>query len=73
MPIYEFTCAPCKERFEILTTMSRAKEATCPKCGSAEVSRVVSMFSARFSGGSSHGSNCSGCASGQCGSCNCSH
>ncbi|MCL5104448.1 MAG: zinc ribbon domain-containing protein [Armatimonadetes bacterium] len=72
MPIYEFICAPCDSRFEILTSVSRASEAKCPKCGSGEVKRVMSMFAARTDGGG-HSSNCVGCATGQCGSCGCGH
>ena len=74
MPIYEFDCKPCKQRFEILISLSKIGQATCPKCGSGEVERVMSMFSSRTSGGSSHGhggGDCAGCASGQCGSCGC--
>lgn len=75
MPIYEFDCRPCKDRFEILISLSRVGEAKCPKCGSSKVTRVMSMFSSRTSGGGSHshGSDCAGCASGNCGSCGCHH
>lgn len=71
MPIYEFDCVPCNRRFELMMSYSRIGEARCPKCGSDEVKRVMSMFAARTSGGSSHGDNCAGCASGQCSSCSC--
>lgn len=73
MPIYEFDCRPCKDRFEILISISRIDEAKCPKCGSDKVTRVMSMFSSRTAGGSSHGSDCAGCASGNCGNCGCHH
>ena len=71
MPIYEFDCRPCKERFELLIGISRVGEAKCPKCGSGRVRRVMSMFAARTSGGSSHshGDNCAGCAAGHCATC----
>jgi putative FmdB family regulatory protein len=70
MPIYEYVCNPCDRRFELLTTISKADQATCPKCGGS-VKRLVSVFSARSSGGdsSSHSDSCAGCASGNCGSC----
>lgn len=74
MPIYEFDCHPCKERFEILVSLSKVNEAKCPKCGSDKLERVMSMFASRTSGGShSHSSDCAGCASGNCGSCGCGH
>jgi putative FmdB family regulatory protein len=75
MPIYEFVCKPCDRRFEVLTTISRASETTCPVCGSGKVKRVMSMFSARSAGGNSSdssslgGDNCAGCAAGHCSSC----
>jgi len=71
MPIYEFDCRPCKDRFEILIGISRIEEAKCPRCGSDKVKRVMSTFSARTSGGSSHshGDNCAGCAAGHCATC----
>ena len=72
MPIYEFECRPCKERFELLIGMSRIGEATCPKCGSGKVQRVMSMFASRTSGGSSHdhgGGGCASCGSGNCATC----
>jgi len=72
MPIYEFICNPCDSRFEILTSISRASEARCPKCGSDDVKRLVSMFAARSTssdGSVKSGGGCAGCSSGNCGSC----
>ncbi|MHB9035656.1 MAG: FmdB family zinc ribbon protein [Armatimonadota bacterium] len=74
MPIYEFKCKLCEERFEILISLSRIDEARCPVCGSGDIKRLMSTFATHVSGGSSsHSSNCAGCASGQCGSCGCGH
>ena len=71
MPIYEFNCKPCKDKFELLISPSKIPDARCPRCGSVKVTRIFSPFFASTGGGSSssHGSNCAGCASGQCGSC----
>lgn len=44
MPIYEYSCNACNESFELLTTMSKADEAICPKCGSGDVKRLMSTF-----------------------------
>jgi len=75
MPIYEFICRPCDSRFEVLTSISRASEAHCPRCGSGEVTRVMSTFASRTTGGDghshSHGGGCAGCSSGNCGNCGC--
>ena len=67
MPIYEFVCKPCSDRFEVLTSPSRMKDTKCPTCGSAKVDRLMSTFATRTSGGSSD--SCAGCSSGNCSSC----
>jgi putative FmdB family regulatory protein len=45
MPIYEYQCEECHERFELLVRSS-AQQATptCPKCGSGKVKRAMSLF-----------------------------
>jgi putative FmdB family regulatory protein len=43
MPIYEFSCAGCGERFEELTKMGET--ATCPACGGADVEQLISAVS----------------------------
>lgn len=74
MPIYEYVCSDCKNKFELLKPMSQAgKAAVCPKCG-GKAGRVLSRFSSRaddsmdfpdYGGGSS----CSTCSTGSCDSC----
>lgn len=80
MPIFEYRCSKCNYKFEVLhksTTLS--EEVTCPKCSSKENKKLLSTFSASFSGGSADfsssnygsDSSCStgacGCGSGTCG------
>lgn len=45
MPIFDFQCAKCGERFE---TLVRTKNATvsCPNCSSENVERQLSVFNA---------------------------
>jgi putative FmdB family regulatory protein len=43
MPIYEYECAACAERFEELVRSPDASVA-CPECGGAEVERLLSRF-----------------------------
>ena len=51
MPLYEYHCEPCAERFEVLRPMSKGHDpATCPTCGGAG-RRVLSVFSAITVGG----------------------
>jgi len=45
MPIYEYVCMKCNERFSLIQSMNSAKDETkCPKCGVTEVKKLVSSF-----------------------------
>jgi len=45
MPIYEYRCLKCGERFETFKGISQSdKEVLCPKCGEKSPSRVLSSF-----------------------------
>lgn len=52
MPIYEFFCADCQAKFEILSPYARVKagEIVCQKCHGAQVRRLLSVFAARRGG-----------------------
>ncbi len=74
MPIYEYICSDCQQKFELLKPMSQAgKGATCPNCG-GKAGRVLSRFCSHSdesldfldSGG---GSACSSCSASSCDSC----
>jgi putative FmdB family regulatory protein len=71
MPIYEYVCSDCEQKFELLKPMSQAGEGvTCPKCG-GKAGRVLSAF-CRCSDGSpdfSGGSSCSSCSTDSCSTC----
>jgi len=43
MPIYEYHCGKCENRFEILVRTERQKVG-CPKCRSRKVERKFSVF-----------------------------
>ena len=76
MPIYEYCCPSCDNRFDLLRPFSRADEAAnCPKCDK-EAERQVSTF-ASFSKNASGvsvpvggGSSCAGCSASRCATCN---
>ncbi len=62
MPIYEYICKSCGERFSLLQKVSSTeKDAACPKCSSNEVKKLISSFCCSSSGsgisspGPSHG------------------
>ncbi len=76
MPIYEYSCTKCNNRFEMLHSLENAGEAvTCPVCGD-KAKRVLSAC-ATFSRGENgiskpiarSGNSCGGCSSGSCSSC----
>ncbi|MDP2917521.1 MAG: zinc ribbon domain-containing protein [Dehalococcoidia bacterium] len=59
MPIYEYECAKCGERFELRRSLAdKDSEIQCPGCGEKNPERVFSLF---CTVGSSTGGS-SGCA-----------
>jgi putative FmdB family regulatory protein len=54
MPIYEYECQKCKERFEVLQKISEDNSRVrCPKCNAERPQRVLSTFSSGSAGSSS--------------------
>jgi len=50
MPIYEYSCKSCQERFDSIRPMSQRDEpATCPGCGGLG-ERQVSAFGSKYEG-----------------------
>jgi len=46
MPIYEYECPSCDERFELRRGITDSdSKIRCPKCGAENPRRVFSMFS----------------------------
>jgi len=46
MPIYEYECQSCKERFEVLQKMNEDNSRVrCPRCNADGPQRVLSSFS----------------------------
>jgi len=76
MPIYEYRCESCSERFELLTRFAERDAAQiCPACESTKTRVLVSSFafagaepsdSLDFGASESTGG---GCCGGGCGSC----
>ena len=74
MPLYEYYCRRCEQRFELLRPVARMDDAApCPK-GHDGGERVLSTFAA-FSQGSGGpgealgGGGCAGCSAGSCAGC----
>ncbi len=73
MPIYEYECESCGERFETLVSRARAKQSVpCQACGGGDTRRVMSGFSGRAgSEGDTRtvGSPCAACSAASCAGC----
>jgi putative FmdB family regulatory protein len=66
VPIYEYTCEACKNRFDHLArTMSGEAKVKCPECGSPETARSLSVFAVSSAGPKSSGGSDPTC--GRCG------
>ncbi len=64
MPLYEYRCASCGSRFEVLQRVGQGGTGlVCPKCGRTEVEKQFSTFAGSAagsgSGGESAASSCS--------------
>ena len=58
MPIYEYICLKCNEKFSILQSLYPSNNRTeCPKCSSDEVKKVMSAFSCASGSESGHSSS----------------
>ncbi|MDP2304072.1 MAG: zinc ribbon domain-containing protein [Ignavibacteria bacterium] len=80
MPIFEYRCLDCNSKFEILhKTTQNSEDATCPKCNTKNIKKLISSFSAKIPATISYSyddtcssGNCSvnsqsPCSSGMCG------
>ncbi|MBL7032056.1 MAG: zinc ribbon domain-containing protein [Nitrospira sp.] len=46
MPIYEYICLKCDEKFALLQRLYPPEQTTeCPKCSSTDLKKVLSPFS----------------------------
>jgi putative FmdB family regulatory protein len=75
MPLYEYYCPVCDQKFELLRPMSRATEpAACP-AGHGDAERVISVFSALAKSADgdvspvASSSGCATCSADDCSSC----
>ena len=53
MPIYEYLCESCSEKFSLLQSINSSENNTkCPKCSSTHVKKIISSFAFGASSGS---------------------
>ena len=50
MPLYEYKCDNCGQRFELIRKFSDPPAETCPKCGGGPVHKVISSPAFQFKG-----------------------
>ena len=50
MPLYEYECSDCGERFEVIQKFSDKPVKTCRKCGGKKVERLISSSAIQFKG-----------------------
>ena len=50
MPIYEYECEACQQRFEVIQKFADAPADTCTKCGKGPVRRLLSSPAIQFKG-----------------------
>ena len=51
MPIYEYDCKNCGDRFDkLVRNTAVATKVTCPACSSGEVKKRLSLFSSKMAG-----------------------
>ena len=60
MPLYEYECGGCGQRFERRVSLSEARRGVkCPGCGSKSVRKLMSVFaSGRGQSGAGEGPTC---------------
>jgi putative FmdB family regulatory protein len=70
MPIYEFHCEQCGKDSELLVQSTDWQGTQCPHCGSAKLTKKLSVF-ASTSPGSDQSSSCCGPSTGPSSCCCC--
>ena len=60
MPLYEYQCKKCDEKFETLVSLRELDNPVeCPHCGSEETDKLLSTFSASVGSSGTGNSSCS--------------
>ncbi len=71
MPIYEFSCNDCSQKFEKLI-MRKGQKILCPECSGDQVKKLISSCNFGSSDGTvqpASTNSCSSCTATSCSSC----
>lgn len=44
MPIFEFECKACSNKFDLMIANKDKESVKCPQCGSKEIKQLLSLF-----------------------------
>ncbi len=66
MPIFEYECKKCGHRMEFLERSSDSGRHNCEKCGSKDLHKLLSTFSAGQSSSGTGGGGGDSCPTGTC-------
>ena len=67
MPIFEYRCASCDEKFEeIVLSRNRTSKVECPRCGGKKVKPLISVFAAQTGRSSGESGECFSRSAGIC-------
>ena len=76
MPIFEYVCSKCGNKFEEIVMGDRDKVVPCPKCGNDKTEKQLSVIGGiATSGSSATAPSCESCCpgSGNCAGGGCAH
>ncbi len=68
MPIYEFECNKCKNKFDYLVR-SQNEKVVCEYCGCDKITKLISSFAFKSDGKMQNNNKCGGCTSHNCSGC----
>lgn len=74
MPVYEFRCKKCSNKFEdLILKKSELDSIICPRCGGKDIERLFSIFGFYNKGANgdtiSAAGSCTGCQRTSCAGC----
>jgi len=59
VPVFDFKCQECGNKFDIMVSNRQKEEVRCPTCGAEKVQQLLSAFSSPKTG--SMPDSCAGC------------